>query len=238
MVLLEQVGFQERFPKYPQYSVYHAAIQNRCFALLWDSERSRLGWERGMLQSCSLSQDRKILLCRSRNSLYSANPEFESRADSQLKDSFPAAQTMHQFLIVWLYLFLRNRSFVIPQFLGNILRDVLGRFCSSFPFLLTNWSFLSLNLISPLMFLIQLQSLRLKFSIGFREGNISISLFPLLVPCQLQLQIIVSELRILLKQASQLSARGRHANLSCQTRFAHFQDLDLFSLLNTSPQHW
>ena len=49
----------------------------------WDSDSSRVGWERGMLQSGSLFQDRKILLRRSRNSLCSANPESESRVDSQ-----------------------------------------------------------------------------------------------------------------------------------------------------------
>ena len=69
-VLLEQVGFQKRFLKYPWNSVYRAAIPNRGKAYLWDSEYSRVGWERGMLQSCSLSQDRKVkeftLFCKSR----------------------------------------------------------------------------------------------------------------------------------------------------------------------------
>ena len=42
------------------------------------------GWlERVMLQSSSLCQDRKILLRLSKNSPCSANPEFQSRADSQ-----------------------------------------------------------------------------------------------------------------------------------------------------------
>ena len=47
-----------------------------------------------MLQSCSLSQDRKNLLHRPKNSRCSVNPESESRADS-----FPAAQTFRQFSI-------------------------------------------------------------------------------------------------------------------------------------------
>ena len=34
----EQVGFQKRFLKYPSYSVYQAAVQNRGCASLWDSE--------------------------------------------------------------------------------------------------------------------------------------------------------------------------------------------------------
>ena len=62
-----------------------------------------------------------------------------------------------------------------------------------------------------------------------KEPSQNFSLPTFLCPCPLQLQIIVSELRILLEQSSQLSARGRHANLSFQTKFAHFQDLDLFS---------
>ena len=48
---------------------------------LRDSKYSRVGWERGMLQSCSLSQDRKNILRRSRNSPCSASPESESGAD-------------------------------------------------------------------------------------------------------------------------------------------------------------
>ena len=52
---------------------------------------SRVGWESGMLHSCSVSQNRKILLHRQRNSPCSSNPEFESRADSQQQDSFPVA---------------------------------------------------------------------------------------------------------------------------------------------------
>ena len=124
MVLVEQAGFQKRFLRYPQYSV--------CRAVLWDSEYPRVGWERGMLQSWSLSQDRKkILLPRPRNSPCSVNPEFESRADS-------LALTIHQCSIVWLYLFLRNRFIEIPQFLGSVLHDFLGRIHFSFPFLQIN----------------------------------------------------------------------------------------------------
>ena len=52
-----------------------------------------------------------------------------------------------------------------------------------------------------------------------------------------EIQIFVSEVHILVEQPSRHSARGRHANLSFQTKFAPFQDLDLFSLLNTFLQH-
>ena len=38
---------------------YRAAIENRGQAFLWDLECSRVGWERGMHQNCSLFQDRK-----------------------------------------------------------------------------------------------------------------------------------------------------------------------------------
>ena len=40
-------------------------------------------------------------------------------------------------MLVSLDLFLRNRSFVILQFLGNLLLDVLGKVHSSFPILHT-----------------------------------------------------------------------------------------------------
>ena len=60
-----------------------APTQNRGEALLRVSEYSRAGWERGMLQSRPLSQDRKILLRPTRNLLRSLNPETESSAGLQ-----------------------------------------------------------------------------------------------------------------------------------------------------------
>ena len=82
-VLLEQVVVEKRFLKYPQYSVYRAAIQNRGKAWSGDSELWRVDWERESLQSCSLLQDRKILSRLTMNLLCSVNPEFESTTDSQ-----------------------------------------------------------------------------------------------------------------------------------------------------------
>ena len=83
VVHLGQVVVQKRFLMYPLYSVYHAAIQNRSKAWFWDSEMSRADWERGSLQSCSLFQDRKILLRLTMNLLCSVNPEFWPTTDSQ-----------------------------------------------------------------------------------------------------------------------------------------------------------
>ena len=71
MALFEQVGFQKRFLKYPKYSVYHAANQNRGKALFLDSEQSRVDWERGTLQSCSLLRIVKISCILTRDSLFS-----------------------------------------------------------------------------------------------------------------------------------------------------------------------
>ena len=51
--------------------------------ILWDSEYSRVGWDRGALQGCLLIQVRTSPSRLTRNSPYSANLEFESRADSQ-----------------------------------------------------------------------------------------------------------------------------------------------------------
>ena len=45
---------------------------------------------------------------------------------------------IHHFLIVWLDLFLRNRFFLILQFLGNLLREFLGFICFSFPILFSS----------------------------------------------------------------------------------------------------
>ena len=47
-------------------------------------------------------------------------------------DSFPAAQMIRRFAI-GLHVFLRNRFFVIPQVLGNLLLDFLRRFYLSSP---------------------------------------------------------------------------------------------------------
>ena len=47
---------------------------------------TRVYWERGLLQSCSLFQDRKILLHLTQNLLCSVNPEFQSTIESQSWD--------------------------------------------------------------------------------------------------------------------------------------------------------
>ena len=65
VVLLEQVVVQKNIScNTLTHSVYHAAIHNRSAARFWDSEMEE---ERGSLQSCSLVQDRKILLHLTRN---------------------------------------------------------------------------------------------------------------------------------------------------------------------------
>ena len=89
--LLEQVSFQKSFLKCPQYSVDHAAIQNRTKALLWYSGSSKFSHNGQGIH------------------LFCANPEFESRADSQKLESFPVAKTIHMFSTVWLDLFLSQQ---------------------------------------------------------------------------------------------------------------------------------
>ena len=74
--------------------------------------------------------------------------------------------------------FFRNRFFEILQLLRNDLRDVVGRVCFSFPIIHIN-HFFSLSQICPLIRLMQPQSLRFEFSIGFTEGNIRTSPFPI-----------------------------------------------------------
>ena len=60
MVLLEQAGLKKKNLEVPTvYSVYQAAIQNRNNGWSWDSEESRVDWERGTLHGCSLIQDRE-----------------------------------------------------------------------------------------------------------------------------------------------------------------------------------
>ena len=75
--------------KFPEFSKRaeggpsRASRLSKTFPRLGDSEWSRVERERGTLQSCSLSQDREILLHLTINSPCSVNPEFESIADPQ-----------------------------------------------------------------------------------------------------------------------------------------------------------
>ena len=180
MALLEQVGFQNRFLRYPYYSVYHAAIQNRDKALLWYSESSRVGWGRGTLQNCSLSPDRNkktlttvkefILILQILN--LSQEPTHSSWNPLLLQRQFICSQLSGSIS------FFRTRFFVILQLLGNFLRDFVGRICFLFPIIHIN-SIFSLSQICPLIRLMQLQSLRFEILIGFTEGNIRTSPFPI-----------------------------------------------------------
>ena len=76
-------GSSKTYPRYPSNSVYGAAIQNHGFSFLWDSEFSRVDWERGTFHSCSLSQDRRALFLYSRNSPRPGVREFGTKADSR-----------------------------------------------------------------------------------------------------------------------------------------------------------
>ena len=89
--------------------------------------------ERGSLQSCSLIQDRKILLHMTKNLLCFVNPEFEPPFDSQSKSSCVVAKTILQFLLGLLDQSLRNKFFSILRILGNPLHDLLGRAYFSIP---------------------------------------------------------------------------------------------------------
>ena len=66
-------------------SVHQAASKSRGISFFGDSEYSWVDWERGLIQSCSLSQDHRHLLHRSRNSPSSTSSEYESKADSLQK---------------------------------------------------------------------------------------------------------------------------------------------------------
>ena len=102
----------------------------------------------------------------------------------------------------------------------------------------TKINLFSLSLICPLTRLTQFQSLRCEFSIGFMEGTIRASLFPIsFVQFVLQPQIVFSELGILLEQPIQLSAQGRLEDFSFRTEFADLPNLDLFFLSTESLQH-
>ena len=121
-VLLEQVGFDKRFPKC-LHSGYHAAIQNRGFAFLWDSEKGFGTWDVPELPS----------LYQTTNLLSVTWMWVKSRLTEGFLSCFH-----RQFINSYLsgtICFLRNRFFGILQVLGNLLRDFLGLIFFSFPVL-------------------------------------------------------------------------------------------------------
>ena len=130
----------------------------------------------------------KILSHQRRNSLCTANREFESRADSQKKNSSPAAKIIRQFSTVWLYLFLRDIFFVIPQFLGNPLHNLIGRAYFSIPILRTS-------------LIVGIRALYESHKEQYQNFSVPVSDLRFL----LQLRIIFSELCFLLERRSQLS---------------------------------
>ena len=97
MVLLEQEDLQKRFQKYLQ-----------------DSTFSRVDWERGTVQSCSLSLDHRNLSHHSRNSPCPVvlDTETETKADSH---------KVHRFCIVWCYPLAYRKFFVILELIVNLL---------------------------------------------------------------------------------------------------------------------
>ena len=125
------VDLQKRFLKYPSSSVYGAAIQNSGKAYLWDSEFSRVDWERGTFRSWSLFPDHGILLPRARHSPCLASLESETRADSLYRVPLSFARKVHLSSIDELFLSLHCKFSVILQFLSNLWRDFLYKVCSS-----------------------------------------------------------------------------------------------------------
>ena len=61
MVLLEQVGFQHNFLRYPSSSVYCAANQDRCESFLWNSTFSRVDWNVDIPELLAVSGSRNSL---------------------------------------------------------------------------------------------------------------------------------------------------------------------------------
>ena len=197
--LLEQVGLRKRFRK-----------SQKVFRASRGSPESRLrtslglgivkGWLGTQEAPDAPCQDRKILPHQTRK-----------------KDSSLFAWTIHQFSIVWLCLFLRNKFFAILQFLSNLLHD----WASS-----QWWTWHSSNLWDSSS---RLVSQRATSELIFSHFLVSMS-------------ASASDNRLWTAHSSRTAKSAFcskwHANLSFQTKSAHFQDLDLFSLLNAFLQHW
>ena len=87
--------------------------------------------ERGTFQSCSLSQDHRILCHHSRHSPCFAGSGSGTKADSSWKVLLSFEHEVHLFSIVELFPSLHDKFFVIPQFRSNLWRDFLEQVCSS-----------------------------------------------------------------------------------------------------------
>ena len=74
-------------------------------------------WERGILQSCSQLQDRRILLRRSKSSPCLVNHESDPYAGSLQIYFLPSALKVHHSSIVELFHLLYNKFSIILQFL-------------------------------------------------------------------------------------------------------------------------
>ena len=115
----------------------------------------------------------------------------------------------HQFLLVMLDLFLRNKFFSILQFLGNHFLDFVGRVCSSFPILHTSLLCLfelDQPIDSPVVVVIDLIKEQYQ---NFCFPNVSPPSLP-------QLRIILAELIFSLRTASS-SFRSRILWKCCTT---------------------
>ena len=143
MVLLEQVGFQHNFLRCPSSSMYCAANQDRGESFLWGL-RVLEGW----LGTWDIPE--LLAVSGSRNSL-SSLMEFTLSGSSWIGDkswltvdgfSLSSAQNVHHFSSVWLYPLTYSNFLVITLCIDNLLRDVLGRFCSSYSILQITYGFL------------------------------------------------------------------------------------------------
>ena len=101
IVLLEQVVVQKRFLKYAyNFCVLRCNPESQRGMVSGTRNSRGFDWESGSLQSCSLFQDRTILLHLTRNLHCSVNPELGSTIGSQSQASSLDASTIHQFLRV------------------------------------------------------------------------------------------------------------------------------------------
>ena len=156
------------------------------------------------------------------------------------------AWRVHQFSSVWPHPLPHSKFFVIHQFLGNLLRDLLGTHFILHILFSKLSALFPLSLVSQLVHLMELHSLGFKLSGEFHGEQSQHSAFPILF-CQFQPepQILFSELHTLLEKLVQLPLLSIHEGFSVQTEFssfpvekvAHFRIPDLFDLSSMTFPH-
>ena len=230
-VLLVQAVVKKKksFLKYPKYSVYRAAIQTR--------SSPGLTKERGTLQSWSLFQNRRNSLASDKEFTLFCNSWIWVRSWLTVVGSlfWCDRQFINSCLSCWICFFC-SKFFAILQFLGNILRDFLGKspfFTSNYPhkFIFSLWAW------SAHWFACCSSNRWDSSSWWVSKRAISEYLFSQFLIISASASDNLSWADLSPERLIQLSVPGTYGHCVCLSAFAQRSNLDLSSLSTQILQH-